>query len=80
MKPFFLSSDGEVFETRADCTRHERAMGKTVPIPVILLREAIRQCSPYMIVKKERDYLKDKLEQCLPVKERPEPKIKKGAQ
>lgn len=72
MKTVFISNDGtEVFESKADCLAYDREQKKTAKVPLIFLREAIRQCTPYMIPKRERDWLREKLEQCLPPKERP---------
>lgn len=72
MKTAYCSDDGkEVFMNKQDCLTYERRLKQTVRVPVMFLREAIRQCTPYHISSKERTWLKEKLEQCLPVKERP---------
>ena len=71
MKIVYVSDDGkEVFRSKADCVAYEKKIKKTVPVPVMFLKEAIRQCTPYMIAKKERDYLRDILERYLPKEEK----------
>lgn len=70
MKIVYVSDDGkEVFKSKKLALAYERAMKRTVSVPLVLLREAIRQCTPYHIAKKERDWLREMLERHLPKSE-----------
>lgn len=78
MKIAYCSDDGkEVFVSKKDCQAYERKVKQTVRVPLMFLREAIRQCTPYHIQSKERNWLREKLEDCLPVAERPKREVKK---
>jgi len=67
MKTLYASDDGkEFFLSKKDCAAYERKMKQTARVPVFVLQEAIRQCTPYMIQKKERDWLRELLERSLP--------------
>ena len=67
MKTVYASDDGkEVFLSKKDCATYERKVKQTVRVPLFVLKEAIRQCTPCMIQKKERDWLKEILERSLP--------------
>lgn len=65
MRTFFASKDGKVFTSKAKCRIHERVTLRTVKVPVHLIKEAIRQGTPYMISAKERRELAAKLAEYL---------------
>lgn len=62
----FIALDGSVFLKRGECIAYERDQMKTVKIPESLLREAIRQATPYMVTAKERRELAERLGAYLP--------------
>lgn len=67
MKTVYCTDDGkEVFASKKDCLAYEKKVKQTVRVPLFVLKEAIRQCTPYMIPKRERDWLKELLERSLP--------------
>lgn len=67
MRTIYQSSDGkEFFLSKKDCATYERKVKQTVRVPLFVLKEAIRQCTPYMIPKKERDWLREMLERSMP--------------
>lgn len=66
MKAFYIADDGVVFEDEGACRKHDQRLSRTTPLPVILLEEAIRQCTPYMVTAKERRELAAKLKNYLP--------------
>lgn len=61
-RTLFISDDGKEFDSKLACEDHERRMAMRVTIPMPLIEEAIRQCTPYMISAKERKMLKLQLE------------------
>ncbi len=61
-RTLFISDDGKEFDSQMACEEHERRMAMRADLPMPLLEEAIRQCTPYMISAKERKMLKLQLE------------------
>lgn len=61
MKTVYIAADDTCFIDAKECRNYERAMMKTVKIPLPLAKEALRQCTPYMVTAKERRELAAKL-------------------
>lgn len=66
MRTVFISSDQQVFTSEKKCREHERRTQQKIRVPLFLIKEAIRQATPYMVTAKERRDLAAKLEACLP--------------
>jgi hypothetical protein len=66
MRTIYMANDDTFFKTEEDCRKHEELLARTVSIPVIVLEEAIRQATPYMVTAKERRELAEKLKRYLP--------------
>ncbi len=66
MKTIYVSDDQKVFTSAAKCRKHERVTNRRVSVPLYLLREAIRQATPYMVSAKERRELAAELQKWMP--------------
>jgi len=75
MKKLFLSEDGTVFNDEQECLAHEADLARRASVPVILIEEAIRQATPYMVTAKERRELAATLRIYLPIEQPAEPTI-----
>lgn len=62
MKTIYIANDQTCFRSKRACRKYEQKFVKTVRIPLVLLQECHRQCTPYMVLAKERRELAAKLE------------------
>lgn len=66
MKTVYIAADGTAFANAKACRKHEALMLPKVKVPLWLLKEAMRQCTPYMVSAKERRELLAQLQLHIP--------------
>lgn len=66
MKITYEAHDGTRFSSRAACLSHERRIARRVSVPLWLVKEALRQATPYLILAKERRWLAEQLKRHVP--------------
>jgi hypothetical protein len=66
MRRIYIAADDTLFDDEEKCLEYEKELLRTVSVPVTVLAEAIRQCTPYMVTAAERRALSAKLKRYLP--------------